>query len=105
MANSLDTQSRIRRLERHLRLIKAYSQILTATLIGVACSCPRLSPLQADQPGGRVLRARGLVIEDAAGKEQILLGAPVPAARNRVRTDLARVKELWARNFPKKYLD
>jgi hypothetical protein len=105
MTNALDTEDRIRKLERDHRLLKAYSLILTAALVGLACIFPSLPPLQADQPGDRILRARGLIIEDEAGKERILLGAPVPAARNRVRTDVARVKELWAKNFPKEYMD
>ena len=47
-----------------------------------------------------VLRARGLIIEDAAGRERILIGAPIPEAVNRVRTDEARVREVWAPGFP-----
>jgi hypothetical protein len=105
MTHPLDTENRIRKLEKDLRLLKTYSLILTALLIGCACVLPSWQPLQADPPGDRILRARGLIIEDEAGKERILLGAPVPAARNRVRTDPARVKELWAKNFPKEYLD
>jgi hypothetical protein len=105
MTNPLDTENRIRKLERDLRLLQAYALVLTATLIGLALAFANVRPLQADRPGDRILRARGLIIEDEAGKERVLLGAPVPAARNRVRTDLARVKELWARNFPKEYLD
>jgi len=105
MTNPPDTETRIRKLERDLRVLKTYSLALTATLIGLAFALANWRPLQADGPGDRVLRARGLIIEDEAGKERILLGAPVPAARNRVRTDLARVKELWAKNFPEKYLE
>ena len=47
-----------------------------------------------------VLRVRGLVIEDAAGRERILIGAPIPEAANRVRTDEARVREIWGPRFP-----
>ncbi len=42
----------------------------------------------------------GLVIEDEAGRERILIGAPIPEAANRVRTDEARVREIWAPRFP-----
>ncbi len=52
-----------------------------------------------------VLRARGLIIEDDQGKERILIGSPIPRAKNRVRTDLARVKEIWGKRFPEKYLE
>ena len=36
-----------------------------------------------------VLRARGLVIVDAQGRDRILLGAPVPASADRKRQDAA----------------
>ena len=45
-----------------------------------------------------VLRAKGIIIEDEEGKERILIGAPVPFARNRVRTDTARVWKYWGNN-------
>jgi hypothetical protein len=47
-----------------------------------------------------VLRARGLIIVDDQGRERILIGAPIPAAANRVRTNLARVRELWSKRYP-----
>ena len=47
-----------------------------------------------------VIRARGLIIEDEVGRERILIGAPVPEAVNRLRTDEARVREVWAPGFP-----
>ena len=51
-----------------------------------------------------VLRVRGLVIEDDAGRERILIGAPIPEAGNRVRTDTARVREIWGPRFPETYM-
>ena len=51
-----------------------------------------------------VIRTRGLIIEDEAGRERILIGAPVPEAANRVRTDEARVREVWAPRFPNAYM-
>ena len=47
-----------------------------------------------------ILRARGLIIEDDAGRERILIGAPIPEAANRVRTDMARVREIWGPRYP-----
>ncbi|NNE99627.1 MAG: hypothetical protein HKN25_11460 [Pyrinomonadaceae bacterium] len=49
----------------------------------------------------KVLKTRGLIIVDDQGRERILIGAPIPPAANRVRTDLKRVKEEWAGRFPK----
>ena len=36
---------------------------------------------------GTILRARGLVITDAQGRDRILIGAPVPASKDRTRKD------------------
>jgi hypothetical protein len=48
----------------------------------------------------QVLRARGLVLVDDQGRERILIGAPIPSASHRVRTDDARVREAWAGRYP-----
>jgi hypothetical protein len=58
-----------------------------------------MRPATAQAADG-VLRIRGLVIEDASGRERILIGAPIPAAANRVRTDETRAREFWAGRYP-----
>ncbi len=45
-------------------------------------------------------RLTGTLGEDEAGRERILIGAPVPETANRIRTDEARVREVWAPKFP-----
>ena len=47
----------------------------------------------------KILRARGVVIVDDHGRERILIGAPLPQAGNRVRTDTSRVRALWSQRF------
>jgi len=47
-----------------------------------------------------VIRTRGIVIVDDRGRERILIGAPIPDAANRVRTNPARVERAWASRFP-----
>jgi len=49
----------------------------------------------------------GKIIEDNEGRERILIGSPIPTAKNRVRTDLERVKGTWAKRFPssEKYIE
>lgn len=47
----------------------------------------------------KILRAKGIVIVDDKGRERILIGAPLPQAANRVRTDTARVRALWSKRF------
>lgn len=89
----------ILRLRRDVRILKLYSVVLTsAALIAL------LAAFRTHRPDDQILRARGLVIVDAAGRERILIGAPIPAATNRVRTDTARVRRTWGPQFPKQYL-
>lgn len=66
-----------------------------ALLIGVAAAFRQAA--SDDQ----VLRVRGLVIVDSAGRERILIGAPLPEAKSRLRTDLARVDSAWSGRFPR----
>jgi hypothetical protein len=95
--------ARIERLERDLRRLKRYASALTTALLVALVAA--LGAFRSAAP--EVIRARGLIIEDAAGRERILIGAPIPAAANRVRTDLARVEQLWAPRYPnpKQYME
>jgi len=54
----------------------------------------------------KILRAKGIIIVDDQGRERILIGAPLPYAANRVRTDTARVRALWSKRFgnPDQYM-
>ncbi len=75
---------RVRHLERHVRRVQYAAVALGATVTALllASATRPARPLS-------VLRARGLVIEDARGRERILLGAPTPAASGRRRHDPA----------------
>lgn len=85
---------RIQRLERKVRMLSMYATGLTL-VVGVL----GVSAFSAQRSQG-VLRARGLIIEDAKGRERILLGAPIPYAKNRVRTDTARARQEWSTRYP-----
>ena len=88
-----DTEHAIEHLQRQLRNLK----IVTATM-GSALLILTVAAFHQTPSG--ILRARGIIIEDQAGRERILIGAPIPPARSRVRTDMARVAQLWAGRFP-----
>jgi len=45
--------------------------------------------LSFNSSSGGILRVKGLVITDASGRDRILLGAPVPDSRSRLRQDSA----------------
>ena len=80
------------RLDHSIRRLQVYAALATVALVVLF--------IRTAAPADGVLRARGLVIEDEAGRERILIGAPVPEAANRVRTDEARVREIWATRWP-----
>lgn len=84
----------LNRLRRGVSFLKVYTGVMTALVIILFVklflpSAPR-----------DILRARGLIIEDAFGRERILIGAPVPQAASRVRTDMAKVAKAWGKRFP-----
>lgn len=47
-----------------------------------------------------ILRTKGVIVVDDKGSERILIGAPVPFASNRIRTDTIRAKEAWGHIHP-----
>lgn len=56
-----------------------------------------------------IIRAKGLIIEDQNGKDRILIGAPIPNSKNRVRTDTNLVRKYFAGDIypkdPNKYME
>lgn len=46
-----------------------------------------------------VIRARGIILEDSLGRDRILIGAPFPYSKDRVRTDTSKVNKFWASRF------
>ena len=85
-------------LQRQLRQLQVYAAMSTIVLVIAALSAFK-------SQSGQILRVRGIVIEDAAGRERILIGAPIPFAKGRLRTDSARVRSTWGPRFPPEYLE
>jgi hypothetical protein len=52
----------------------------------------------------KIIRVQGIIVEDSNGKERILIGAPIPYAKNRARTDTLKIKETWGKKFGKNYM-
>jgi len=94
-----------------LEIIRLQKQIkrleVCVALLGIAVLALTATAFDAAESHNQVLRARGLIIEDNEGRERILIGSPIPTAKNRVRTDLERVKGTWAKRFPssEKYIE
>ena len=87
---------RFERIEREVRILRVYALCISLVLL-VAAATAAVS----DRPDEQILRARGIVIVDGAGRDRILIGAPIPEARNRLRTSHSRVDSAWAGSFPK----
>jgi hypothetical protein len=84
---------RIVALERQLRSLRRL--LAVATVVGATAVLGAFTPASRD-----VIRTRGIVIVDERGRERILIGAPIPAATNRLRTNVSRVERAWASRFP-----
>lgn len=56
-----------------------------------------------------LIRAKGIIIEDENGKDRILIGAPIPYSKDRVRTDTNQVRKYFASDIypkdPNKYME
>ncbi len=90
-----------------IELKKAHARFKRVTLsIAIIClaSLPTLSFTKTNKFD--IIRAKGIVIEDAKGKDRILIGAPIPHSKDRVRTDTTKVRKHWASQFdnPDQYM-
>lgn len=82
---SHDLASEIARLHRRQRLLLLGWPLSIVLLLTLGASASR----EPAANSGKILRARGLIIEDEQGRERILLGAPVPKTQHRKRQDPA----------------
>ena len=87
-------EKRIEQIEKKLRLQKAYSLI-------TSCALGLFLLLSFTGKDNDIIRAKGIVIIDEMGRERIHIGALIPDAKNRVRTNMEKVKEVWGKRFPK----
>ncbi len=79
-----DVMDRIERIERAFRAWRFIGLAASTALLALLC----MSWGRAREPQD-VLRIKGLIVEDAAGRPRILIGAPVPAVPERKRQDPA----------------
>ena len=48
----------------------------------------------------KIIKTRGIVVVDEQGRERVLIGAPIPQAKNRVFTDKAKALAAWKDKMP-----
>ncbi len=82
----MDSESRLARVEKNatvLRLLCISQLIALVLVVWFFESERRVQASGSDQ----ILHVKGLVIEDAQGRARVLLGAPFPTVKDRVRQD------------------
>ncbi len=83
MAETHDRLDALEKKTRRLELL-CFSQFAVLLVVGLTGVHSRAVHAQS---AGNILHARGLVIEDGAGRPRMLLGAPFPKVRARFRQD------------------
>ena len=81
-------QDRITALEHECRRLRAGLVVLGVVLVATLTT---LHPTA--QQSAEVLRVRGLIVEDDAGRQRVVLGAPIPENRQTTRTGLKILDE------------
>jgi hypothetical protein len=86
---------RLTAVEAQVRRLRLYLSFMTLVLLAGAAVAFR-----QHSAGDQIIRTHGIIIVDDAGRERILIGAPIPDAKDRLRTNLTRVDSAWAGQFP-----
>lgn len=94
-------QNEINQLTKQVRILKYYA-IGSSLVLAVFL----FSSFQQQWQTFDVIRAKGIIIEDSTGRDRILIGAPIPTSKDRVRTDTVQVRKHWAKNYgnPDQYM-
>jgi hypothetical protein len=86
-----DLEERLQQLEKKVRRARLTLVVGAGALILASCMAiarPDAAAAGSAQPdNASIIRARGIIIEDAAGRPRILLGAPAPTVSGRDRQD------------------
>ena len=86
--------SEISQLSKQVRYLSYYAITTSLGLVVFLLSAFRQQAQTFD-----LIRAKGIIIEDSAGRDRILIGAPIPASKNRLRTDTTLVRKYWGNHF------
>jgi hypothetical protein len=89
--NTRTLEALVSRLRNQIRVLSALF------LVGLSAG----SFLMLRRGDDRILRARGIIIVDDQGRDRILIGAPVPDSKSRVRTDPQKAMKAWGSKYPR----
>ena len=84
--HQIGLENRVRRLERRIVGTTAICAASVLTLLVITAG--RLIPRVRAAEDAKILRVKGLVIEDPEGRARIVLGAPLPIVRERLRKEV-----------------
>ena len=88
-------ESSIARLQREVKALKLYIGILTVILFSFL-----FLAFTTMSDKNEIIRVKGIIVEDESGKDRILIGAPIPESKSRVRSDFEQAKAAWGNRFP-----
>jgi hypothetical protein len=86
----------IDRLHREVRVLK----ILVAVLSGLFISFLFLAFTQMSEKDD-IIRVKGIIVQDESGNDRILIGAPVPDSKNRIRSNFEQAQTTWGKRYPR----
>ncbi|QQR88334.1 MAG: hypothetical protein IPJ76_09025 [Flavobacteriales bacterium] len=90
--------NRVAPFERRIKRLERTILYIMAAVLGLA------GAIWHNSRTSDVLRVKGVVILDDEGRDRILIGAPIPASMDRMRTDMAAVRRSWASRMPTEYM-
>lgn len=95
---------RLREMENKNRSMRRFCLVFVSLLL-IGVFCLGFSKTEKFD----LIRAKGIIIEDENGKDRILIGAPIPYSKDRVRTDTSLVRKYFATAInpesPNQYMD
>jgi hypothetical protein len=83
--------SRIKKLENKYNRLKIISLGVFSLLLVIVFGLGFISINESE-----IIRTKGIIIEDENGIDRILIGAPIPFSKYRVRTDTSLVRKYWS---------
>ncbi|WP_298142509.1 hypothetical protein [Flavobacterium sp.] len=86
--------SRLQQVEKRFKRLQLIFSVFLLLTIGSLITYGFATPKTFN-----IIRAKGIVIEDQNGKDRILIGAPIPFSKDRVRTDTTKVRQYWGKSF------
>jgi hypothetical protein len=84
----------LHQLKKQIQWMRLYMILSTIAILALS-----IYSFTGSRQSSDIIRAKGIVIEDSAGRDRILIGAPVPYSKYRVRTDTNLVRKFWAPRF------